>query len=142
MFIICDAPAGRRYGRNPRLIVSIRPYRPGIAFPRAEENRAFFDAEKTLTPIPPLPITGEGVRDAGLVLRHRKPGDIFFPLGAPGEKKLKAFLIDQKIPRHERDRLLLLEADSRIAWVAGVRIAEPFKVTPASRKILEVKIVE
>jgi len=57
--------------------------------------------------------TAEGAGVAWpLWLRSRRPGDRFRPAGAPGSKKLKAWLIDRKVPREERDRLLLL-ADSR-----------------------------
>ncbi|HVP67834.1 MAG TPA: tRNA lysidine(34) synthetase TilS [Anaeromyxobacteraceae bacterium] len=47
-----------------------------------------------------------------LWLRSRRAGDRFRPAGAPGSKKLKAWLIDRKVPREERDRLLVV-ADSR-----------------------------
>ncbi len=43
-----------------------------------------------------------------LVLRTRRPGDRFRPDGGAGGKKLKAWLIDRKISRERRDRLLLL----------------------------------
>lgn len=43
-----------------------------------------------------------------LLLRTRRPGDRFRPEGGRGSKKLKSWLIDRKIPREERDRLLVL----------------------------------
>ena len=52
--------------------------------------------------------------------RSRRPGDRFRPRGGR-EKKLKAFLIDRKIPRSQRDRLPLLCDDAgRVLWVVGV----------------------
>jgi tRNA(Ile)-lysidine synthetase-like protein len=61
-------------------------------------------------------------------VRNRRPGDRFHPLGAPGSKKLKDFLIDRKIRREERDRIPLLVWNGEIVWVAGIEISERFKV--------------
>jgi tRNA(Ile)-lysidine synthase len=66
--------------------------------------------------------------DPKLAVRSRRPGDRFHPLGAPGEKKLKDFLIDRKIDQARRDTIPLLICDDEIVWVAGVEISERFKV--------------
>jgi tRNA(Ile)-lysidine synthase len=52
-----------------------------------------------------------------LSLRTRRPGDRFRPEGGPGTKKLKSWLIDRKVPREERDALLVLAAGSRVIAV-------------------------
>jgi tRNA(Ile)-lysidine synthase len=50
-----------------------------------------------------------------LVLRGRRPGDRIRPVGAPGAKKLKAWLIDRKVPRERRDALAVLaDADGNV----------------------------
>jgi tRNA(Ile)-lysidine synthase len=45
----------------------------------------------------------------------------------PGHKKLQDFFVDAKVPRVERDRIPLLLAGQRIAWVVGQRVAEDFR---------------
>ncbi len=55
------------------------------------------------------------------VLRTRKEGDIFKPYGFKGSKKLKKFLIDNKIPVSERDNLILLACGNNILWIPGIR---------------------
>ena len=60
---------------------------------------------------------------AGLVLRTRRPGDRFAPLGMAGHtQKLSEWMINRKIPRHQRDHLPLLVLEGRIvAIVHGSR---------------------
>ena len=71
-----------------------------------------------------------------LVVRHRRKGDLFRPLGAPGESKLKSYFIDRKVPRPARDRVPLVVSGDRIAWVVGFQIDERYKVTPQTRRVV------
>ncbi len=52
-----------------------------------------------------------------LALRTRRPGDRFRPEGGAGTKKLKSWLIDRKVPREERDALVVLAAGPRVLAV-------------------------
>jgi len=46
-----------------------------------------------------------------------------------GEKKLKDFLIDRKVPRRSRDLLpLVFDADGVLIWIAGVEISEAVRL--------------
>lgn len=75
----------------------------------------------------------------GLVVRTWQEGDRFQPLGMTGQKKLQDFFVDEKVPRDRRGQVpLLCAADGRIAWVVGYRIAEPFKVTAATKRVLRI----
>ena len=95
-------------------------------FPPANGPRAFLD-EKAL--------------GTQLSIRPRRAGDRFHPLGAPGRMKLKDFLINEKVPKAERESLPVFASKTGIFWVPGLRIAEPAKVTDKTRKILVVEIV-
>lgn len=70
-----------------------------------------------------------------LTVRARRQGDRFSPFGG-GERRLKSFLIDEKIPRWERARLPVVEADGRILWVGGVRRSREAPVTAATSDVL------
>ena len=70
------------------------------------------------------------------VVRNRRSGDRFQPLGLTSPKKLKDFLIDRKIPADLRDRLPLLLWNDEIVWIGGVEISERFKVTTAPAGML------
>src|SRR5262249_34703906 len=71
-----------------------------------------------------------------LLGRARRRGDRFAPF-AGGERRLKSFLIDEKIPRWERAHVPIVEADGRIVWVAGVRRSREAPVTPTTRTVVE-----
>ncbi len=73
------------------------------------------------------------------LVRTRREGDTFQPLGMSGEKKLKDFMIDAHIPRRWRDSVPLVESGGRIAWVVGWRIAEWARVGSGTRRILEIE---
>ena len=73
------------------------------------------------------------------LLRTRKAGDTFQPLGLGSEKKLKDFMIDAHIPRRWRDSVPLVESRGRIAWVVGWRIADWAKISPRTRRVLEIR---
>ncbi len=76
---------------------------------------------------------------ARLWLRTRRPGDRFRPLGLGGQKKLQDFLIDEKVPRAERDRVPLVVSPRGIAWVVGYRLDERFRVRPETRRVLRLR---
>ncbi|MDI6759727.1 MAG: tRNA lysidine(34) synthetase TilS [Candidatus Brocadiaceae bacterium] len=76
-----------------------------------------------------------------LVVRTRRPGDRFWPLGAGGEKKLKDFFIDEKIPRPRRDDWPLVCDSKRPVWVVGLRMDERCKITPNTRRVVKLAIL-
>lgn len=72
-----------------------------------------------------------------LVIRTRRPGD--FILTGNGRQKLRRYMIDQKIPKECRDRVLLLAGDSRIYWIVGYRISEDAKVNERTKQVLMIR---
>ena len=72
-----------------------------------------------------------------LVVRTKRDGDRFYPLGAPGEKKLGDVLTDKKIAKEKRD-IPLLCAGNQVYFACGLTISEQAKVTPDTRKILHI----
>ncbi|MDB5273192.1 MAG: cell-cycle protein [Chitinophagaceae bacterium] len=71
-----------------------------------------------------------------LSLRFWQEGDRFSPLGMKGEKKLSDFFIDSKIDLDQKNNIPLLCIDGAIAWVCGLRPAEPFKHSKQAQKVL------
>jgi len=77
---------------------------------------------------------------AELILRNRREGDIFKAFGSPGKKKIKDYLISKKIPRDDRDALMLVVSNEQIACILGIEINDDFKVTSRTKKILCIRI--
>ncbi|MFW6005968.1 MAG: tRNA lysidine(34) synthetase TilS [Candidatus Bipolaricaulota bacterium] len=77
-----------------------------------------------------------------ILIRNREDGDRFVPLGMKGEKKLKDFFIDLKIPRRERDKIPLVCDENGIIWVVGFRIDDRYKVDNTTEEILTMRARE
>jgi tRNA(Ile)-lysidine synthase len=82
----------------------------------------FFDADKV----------GERI-----ILRHWRAGDRFQPIGLKSAVKLQDLFTNRKIPRARRHDLVVAEAaNGWIFWVENLRMAEPFKLTPGTKRRL------
>jgi tRNA(Ile)-lysidine synthase len=71
-----------------------------------------------------------------LIVRARRPGDRFQPLGLGGSKELTEFMIDAGVPRAWRGRIPIVASPEGIIWVVGWRIDERVRVAEATRKVL------
>jgi len=74
-----------------------------------------------------------------LIVRGRRSGDRFFPLGAPGSKKISDFLIDAKIAPLERERIAIVCDQLGPIWIIGHRIDDRVKLTALTRKVLHIR---
>ena len=74
-----------------------------------------------------------------LVVRPRKRGDRFQPLGLGQPKKVNEFMIDAKIPRAWRQQVPIVCSPAQIVWVVGWRIDERAKVSDKTKKVLRLK---
>lgn len=72
-------------------------------------------------------------------IRTRRPGDYLTVDKQGGRQKLKTYFINEKIPREERERLLVLADGSHVLWVIGHRISELAKVTGQTKRVLRVQ---
>ena len=74
-----------------------------------------------------------------IVVRFRRHGDKFWPLGMPGEKKVGKFLTGEKTPQALRKNLLVIADCEKIIWLCPVRLSEQTKVTSRTKKVLQLK---
>ncbi len=98
---------------------------------RSEDNAVYGDRHSLVQYI-------DADKAAGAVIRTRRSGDMFRPLGSPGKKKLKDYFIDEKIPADERDNVVLAAVGNSIIWAVGHGISEDIKVDANTRHIVRI----
>ena len=73
-----------------------------------------------------------------LTLRNRMPGDYIVVDESGSKKKLKDYFINEKIPKDDRDKILLLADGSHVVWIIGHRISSYYKVSDTTKNILKI----
>lgn len=99
---------------------------PGAAAESGDANTALLDKDKC------------GDR---LVVRPRRRGDRFMPLGMQGTKKVSDFMIDARIPQAQRDLVPLVCDEKGILWLAGHRLDERVRVSETTRRVLRLRFI-
>ncbi|MEM7107561.1 MAG: tRNA lysidine(34) synthetase TilS [Bacteroidota bacterium] len=105
-----------------KLKMSVRPASEGVLF---TSKSASLDFDKLSFP---------------LKFRKWHTGDVFYPLGMKGKKKVSDYMIDCKIPLNLKERVGVLESDGAIVWIVGHRIDDRFKVTDQTKRIYQVEL--
>ena len=77
-----------------------------------------------------------------LMVRSRKAGDRFWPLGLKAEKKIGKFLTAAKVPYHLRRKLLVIEDSEKIILLWPIRMSQQAKITGGTKKILQLQITD
>ena len=77
-----------------------------------------------------------------VIVRNRQEGDRMRPFGMKGYRKLKNILIDKKISREDRDKLLVFQNRNEIFYIGSMIISDDYKVKDNTVKILEIGIFE
>lgn len=88
-----------------------------------DKNIAYLDYKKVIFPI---------------IIRQYQSGDRFSPIGMTGNKKVREFFIDKKIPISERLRIPILVFNTRIAWIIGYIVDRELAADKNTERILKV----
>lgn len=115
-----------RIEKEKGILIEIVDNSPEFEFDRSGKT-AYFDADAT------------GDR---LTVRHWRQGDRFRPFGMKGSKKLSDYFNDRKFSLLQKLSTPIVEMQGRIVWIAGERAADDFRVTPSSRRILTMRMVD
>jgi tRNA(Ile)-lysidine synthase len=77
-----------------------------------------------------------------LKIRRWQEGDTFQPFGMKGQhKKVSHFFRQQKLSKHDKDKVWILESAGEIVWIIGYRMDEKFRVTEGN-KVLKIEVLE
>ncbi len=91
-----------------------------------DRNSAWLDADKI---------------DSPLIVRPRRDGDRFEPLGMDGHSlKLSDFFVNERVPRLARPGYPLVCLGDKILWIPGYRQAHAARITSESRRGMQIKL--
>ena len=91
------------------------------------KNQVYLDLDKIQQPV---------------IIRNRRDGDWFQPLGMQGRQKIKTFFIDHKMPRCERNEIILLVDRLSVIWIENMHLNDRVKITEETKNVLKLDIVE
>jgi tRNA(Ile)-lysidine synthase len=107
----------------PNVDFKIFPYKKGQEIPENGYTK-WFDYDKI---------------KCALSVRYRQTGD-YMTLTGGGRKTVKAFMIDEKIPKEDREKIPLIVEGSHVLWVIGYRISEYYKITDDTHTVIQMQL--
>ena len=115
-------------------------------------DTVFIDGKRIgaeLLPSPPINLNAESPKiaylDASTVnfpvrVRRWRDGDRMIPLGMTRSKKISDILTDARVEVNRRKRTHVLVSEEEIVWLAGYRIAHPYRVRSESREVAKLVV--
>lgn len=94
------------------------------AISKSEQNIIYVDKNKLEYP---------------LKLRKKQEGDVFYPLGMTGKKKVSKYFKDEKLSLLDKENTWLLCSGEAIVWVINRRADNRFRVTDSTKQILKIE---
>lgn len=104
--------------------LTLKPYVNNLDFYR--EKKVEIDSNELIFP---------------LRLRRKKSGDVFYPLGMKGKKKISKFFKDEKLSIHQKEQVWILENGNKaVIWIVGLRLDHRFKKTINTKNSIKISI--
>jgi tRNA(Ile)-lysidine synthase len=99
----------------------------GNDFPKEQNaNIAFFDLDLLKFP---------------MEVRSWQQGDVIYPLGLKGSKKVSDVFIDAKVPKPVKGKVPVLTSEHQLVWLAGLKMDDRFKVSSDTFLMLKVTLL-
>ena len=118
-----DIPLGTQHIKTPIQLY----FEESTTFQVTNSHTVFVDAEKLQFP---------------LQLRKWEEGDVFYPFGMKGKKKVSKFFKDEKLSLVDKENAWLLYSQDEIVWVVGYRLDDRFKMTPNTTRLLKISLIK
>lgn len=83
-----------------------------------------------------------GIISCDTVVRNRKNGDTFKPVGRNCTKTLKKLFNELKIPVGKRDRLLLVANGSTVYWIEGIGVSQQAALKDTESGYFKIEVEE
>ncbi len=125
--ILADVPKLGRYLWNSSTLIILEEVEKDDFELNENPNIEYFDYDKI---------------QERITIRSWETGDRFVPLGMKKSIKLSDFFVNQKVPKHLKERIPVLVSRGEIFWVGGYRISEKYKVTRKSKRIIRGRIIK
>jgi tRNA(Ile)-lysidine synthase len=89
------------------------------------KNEVYLDLDKLQQPV---------------VIRNRRDGDRFQPLGMPGQQKIKNLFVNRKIPSSQRNEIMLLVDRHSVIWIENMHLNDRVKITAETKNVLKLEV--
>jgi tRNA(Ile)-lysidine synthase len=76
-----------------------------------------------------------------VIIRSRKVGDRFSPLGLGGTQSVGKYLAGREKDRRQRSLCPVMTCENRIVWIIGYGIADAVKIGPETRRGVKVQVL-
>lgn len=74
-----------------------------------------------------------------LELRKWKKGDVFYPAGMRGKKKVAKYFKDEKFSAFDKEQAWILCSGEAIVWIVNHRMDDRFKISDTTKTALKIK---
>ncbi|WP_452598344.1 tRNA lysidine(34) synthetase TilS [Pontimicrobium sp. MEBiC01747] len=92
---------------------------------KTQKNELFVDADTLQFP---------------LEIRRWKDGELFYPMGMQGKKKLSKFFKDEKFSLLDKEKCLLLYSNNEVVWIINYRGDNRYKITEKTKRIFKITL--
>ena len=76
------------------------------------------------------------------IVRHRKSGDIFKPVGRNCTKTVKKLFTELKVPAALRDELLVIANGNNVYWIETIGVSQDAAVKDENSEYFTVDVIE